>query len=142
MPIGKRVVIIGGQLHGCEMAEFLIKRARKVTIVDTAEALGEPMPFINRMSLLPWLVKKGVTMIAGVKYEEITDKGLTVITREGKRQTIEADTIVPALLLTPNAELLKTLQGKAPEIYPIGDGRQPSLIVDAIADGWRNARTI
>jgi 2,4-dienoyl-CoA reductase (NADPH2) len=29
MPIGKRVVIIGGDIHGCECAEFLVKRAGK-----------------------------------------------------------------------------------------------------------------
>ena len=33
MPIGKRVVIVGGAIQGCEPAEFLIKRGRKVTIV-------------------------------------------------------------------------------------------------------------
>ena len=81
-------------------------------------------------------------MMTGVKYEEITDKGLTIITKEGKRQTIEADTIVPAMPLTPNTELLKTLEGKVPEIYAIGDCREPRLIIDAIADGSRIARAI
>ena len=41
MPIGKKVVIIGGAIQGCELAEFLVKRGRKVTIVDTAETLGD-----------------------------------------------------------------------------------------------------
>ena len=40
LPIGKRVVIIGGAIQGCELGEFLTKRGRKVT-VDTKEALGE-----------------------------------------------------------------------------------------------------
>ena len=39
MPLGKKVVIIGGGIQGCELAEFLIKRGRKVTIVDSADAL-------------------------------------------------------------------------------------------------------
>ena len=34
MPLGKRVVIIGGGIQGCELAEFLVKRGRKVTIVE------------------------------------------------------------------------------------------------------------
>ena len=33
--IGKNVVVIGGALQGCELAEFLAKRGRKVTIVET-----------------------------------------------------------------------------------------------------------
>ncbi len=68
--------------------------------------------------------------------------GLTVITKEGEKQTIEADTIVPALLLRPNTELFKMLEGKVPEIYAIGDCREPHLTLEAIADGSRIARAI
>ncbi len=142
MPLGKRVVIIGGGRHGCELAEFLVKRGRKVTIADTAEALGEGMFHHLKCALLAWFQKKGVAMMTGVKYVEITDKGLTIITREGDRQTIEADSIVPALSLMPDTGLLESLEGKVPEVYAIGDCREPLLIADAIADGSRMARAI
>lgn len=140
MPLGGRVVIIGGAMQGCELAEFLTKRGRKVTIVETADELGDGLLEVLKPPLFSWLAKKGVTMMTGVKYEEITEKGLTVITKEGKRQTVEADTIVTALPLTPNTELFRSLEGKVPEIYFIGDCRQPQLIVDAVADGWRIGR--
>jgi 2,4-dienoyl-CoA reductase (NADPH2) len=142
MPLGKRVVIIGGAIQACELAEFLVKRGRKVTIVDTAEEMGEGITPERQMRLLRWLSQKGVTMMTEVRYEEITDKGLTITTKEGKRQTIEADSIVPAVPLIPNTELLKSLEGKAPEIYPIGDCSEPQLIIDAIADGSRIAHAI
>ncbi|NIM44293.1 MAG: FAD-dependent oxidoreductase, partial [Nitrososphaeria archaeon] len=142
MPLGKRVVIIGGAIQGCELAEFLVKRGRKVTIVDTAEALGDRLGELKKMTLLRWLANKGVTMMPGIKYEEITDKGLVVLSEEGKRQTIEVDTIVTALPLKPNNELLQSLEGKVPEIYPIGDCREPLLTLEAIADGSRIARAI
>ena len=142
MPIGKRVVIIGGGIQGCELGEFLVKRGRKVTIVDEAEALGEGMVDVMMSHLFMWFQKKGVAMMSGVKYVEITDKGLTIITKEGERQTIEADSIVPTLPLVPDTRLLKSLEGKVPEIYTIGDCREPLLIADAIADGWRIAGAI
>ena len=142
MPIGKRVVIIGGGIQGCELAEFLVKRGRKVTIVDTADALGEGMISHLKLQLFWWFRKKGVTMMPGVKPVAITDKGLTVLTKEGYKQTIEADSIVPAMPMKPNTELLESLQGKAPEIYAIGDCSNPRLIVDAIADGWKIANSI
>jgi 2,4-dienoyl-CoA reductase (NADPH2) len=141
MPIGKRVVIMGGNIQGCQTAEFLVKRGRKVTIVDTAEEIGEGLleAFV-KPHLLNWLDEKGVAMLPGVTYEEITDKGLTITTKEGKKQTLEADTIVTALPLLPNTELLKELDGIVPEVYAIGDCKDPHLIVDAIADGARIAR--
>ena len=85
MPIGKRVIVIGGTITGCELAEFLIKRRRKVTIVHTDEDLGEGMTKDDLLRFLPWLDKKGATSFTGVKYEEITDKGLTITTKERQK---------------------------------------------------------
>jgi 2,4-dienoyl-CoA reductase (NADPH2) len=142
MPIGKKVVIIGGGLQGCELAEFLVKHGRKVTIVESAETLGNGVPERKRHPLFRWLNKKGVTMMAGVKYEEITAKGLTIVTKEGERQTIEADTIVPAEPLLPNPGLLETLKGKVAEVYLIGDCAEPKVIIDAVAAGYRVANSL
>jgi 2,4-dienoyl-CoA reductase (NADPH2) len=143
MPIGNRVVILGGDIQGCQTAEFLVRRGRKVTIVDMAEEIGEGLlETYVKPHLLDWLDGKGVAMLPGVKVEEITDTGLTITTKEGKRQTLEADTIVTALSLLPNSGLFKSLEGSAPKVYAIGDCKEPHLIVDAIADGSRVARAI
>ena len=142
MPLRKRVVIIGGGIQGCELAEFLVKRGRKVTIVDSADALGEGMIRHLKLQLFWWFREKGVTMMPGVKPLAITAKGLTVLTKQGYKQTIEADSIVTALPLTPNKELLCALEGKVAEIHAIGDCGNPGLIVDAIGDGWRISNSI
>lgn len=143
MPLGKRVVIMGGGVQGCQVAEFLIKRGRKVTVVDTAKEIGDGLlEALVKPHLLMWLTEKGVTMMTEVKYEEITDKGLTITTKEGKRQIIEADTIVTTMPLQPSTEFFKKLNGCAPEVYAIGDCREPNMIIDAIADGSRIARAI
>jgi 2,4-dienoyl-CoA reductase (NADPH2) len=143
MPIGKRIVVIGGAIQGCELAEFLTKRGRQVTIVESKQMIGEGMVDALLSNLLKWFNRKGVTLISGVKeFVEITDKGLTIITSDGKKQTVEADTIATALPLTPNNELLESLKAKVPEVYAVGDCREPLLIVDAIGTGLRTAREI
>jgi 2,4-dienoyl-CoA reductase (NADPH2) len=142
LPIGKKVVIIGSGLHGFEIAEFLIKRGRKVTIVDTAEALGEGMIDFRLGLVLEWFGKKGVTTINGVKSMEITDQGVVITTKQGDKRTIEADSIIPTAPLKPNTGLFSSLKGKVPEVYAVGDCKEPRMIVDAIADGWRIANTI
>jgi 2,4-dienoyl-CoA reductase (NADPH2) len=142
LPIGKKVVIIGGDIQGCQLAEFLVKRRRQITIVETGDIMGNGLVENTRTRLFWWLSHKGVTMLCGVKCEKITDKGLTVITRDGERQTIMADTIIPSLPLKPNEELLKKLDGKVPEVYVIGDCARPGLILDAISDGSNVAHNI
>jgi len=143
MPIGKRVVVIGGAIQGCELAEFLAKRGRKVTVVEAKPTIGDGMVDALLAYLTIWFKKKGVSLISGVKeFVEINDRGLTVITKDGKRQTIEADSIVTALPLTPNDELLTGLKQRVAEVYAIGDCREPLLIADAIGTGLRTAREI
>lgn len=141
IPLGKKVVIMGSALQGCELAEFLAKRGRKVTLLDTVpgEAMGQGLPEIRRHGFINWLTTKGVTLINEVRYDEITDKGLIITTKDGKRQIIEADTIISAIPSLPDTGLLKLLEGKVPEIYTIGDCREPRLILDAVADGLRTS---
>jgi 2,4-dienoyl-CoA reductase (NADPH2) len=138
LPVGKKVVIMGGNIQGCQTAEFLTKRGRKVTIVESGPKVGEGLlPYLIGPQLLDWLNKKDVTMLSGVKYEEINSKGLVITTKEGKKETIEVDTILTALPLKANEDLFNSLKGVATEIHHIGDCSNPGLIVDAVADGAR-----
>ena len=139
MPVGKRVVIIGGALQGCQLAIFLAKRGRSVTILETADELGEGIPPHVNVRVLWWFKNKGVVMMPGIKYEEITDDGITVVTIEGKKCLIEADTIIPAIPLNPNIGLFNEIKQKVSEVYNIGDSQEPRLSKQAIADASRIA---
>ncbi len=41
MPLGKNIVIIGAELVGLELAEFLAERGRQVTVIDSASRAGK-----------------------------------------------------------------------------------------------------
>jgi pyruvate/2-oxoglutarate dehydrogenase complex dihydrolipoamide dehydrogenase (E3) component len=143
MPVGKKVVILGGGIQGCQTAAFLVKRGRKVTIVDTDDTIGKGLLETNiKTLLLTWLAAKGTVMLAGAKYDEITKKDLIITAKDGKKQAIPADTILTALPLLPDTVFLKSLEGSAPEIYSIGDCHDPQLTINAIGDGWRTGMAI
>lgn len=142
IPIGKKVVIMGGAIQGCQLAEFLVKRGRRVTILETTDDLGEGLPYDIPFRLFRWFNEKSVEILTGVKYEGVTDQGLTLTTREGKRMTLEADTIIPSLPLKPDHSLFHKLKEKGIEVHQIGDCREYGLMHDAIADGSRIARMI
>ena len=141
MPIGKNVVVIGGTIHGCELAEFLIKRGRKVTIIHSGTEIGEGMTGDDQFQFLRWIAEKDAAIITGATVDKITKNGLS-IKIGGKEQTIVADTIALALPLQSNPSLLKQLEGKLTEIYAIGDCNEPHLIADAIAGGSRIGHSI
>jgi len=143
--LGKDVVIIGGRLHGCQIAEFLVKRGRRVTIVDTCrdEQIGEGLlETFMKPWLLLWLDDHGVKIFTEVRYEEITKEGLVITAKDGRRQTIKASAIVTAMPMKPDIELFNRFRNTAKEIFVVGDTRDPGYIVDAVADGSRIAREI
>jgi 2,4-dienoyl-CoA reductase (NADPH2) len=142
MPLGKRIVVIGGGMHGLELAEYLVLRGRKVTIVESSDAFGNGMVFILAQRLIRWLKNMGTNMLSGVQYDEITDKGLTISDKEGNQQTLEADNILVALPWSPNTKLEESLKGKVPEVHSIGDCREPNRIIHAIYDGSRVGRLL
>ena len=139
LPIGKQVVIMGGEHHGCEIGEWLVKHGRQVTICHTGEKFAEGMTVDDQLRLFPWFENKGVKLYGGVKYEEINDKGLVITTRQGEKLTLEADTIMPSLFIKQNLGLAEKLKGKAAEIYTVGSCSkpEPDLMVDAMAAGAR-----
>jgi len=140
MPVGKNVAIIGGKIAACQLAEFLVKRGRKVTVVDNGETLGEGLVPERKNRLFSWFKKKGVLVYPGAVCDSISDKGLTITTQGGEKLTIAADTIIPAIALSTNHSLVEALGSRVAEVYAIGDCEKSGLIPDAVADGWKIAK--
>jgi 2,4-dienoyl-CoA reductase (NADPH2) len=136
--VRKNVVIMGGRLHGCQTAEYLLHLGRNITIVDegSKKDIGDGLLEVFMKPLLMyWLEDHGVNFVTDVTYKEITGKGLVVTTKDGKEQLIEGDTIITAIPLKPNTGFFDSVKGKAKEVYAIGDADTPAYIVDAIAAG-------
>ena len=140
--VGDRVVVVGGELVGCETADYLAQKGKIVTIVRRGQSMAAGMNPLARDNLLARLIKNGVTMLTGVRYEEITDKGLVITDKEGQRQNIEADTVVLATGAIPKTELTTELAGQDIDVHLVGDCVTPGKIVDAIRDGARVGREI
>ncbi len=142
MPVGKSAVIVGGAIHGCQLGEFLTKRGRKVTIVDTQDQLGKWMYHERMTRLFYWFDRKGVERIQRAKLLEITDDGLLVDTEDQGKRFLKADNVICTLPFAPDHSLAESLQGKVPEVYSIGDGEDPGLIPDSTAAGWKVGNAI
>ena len=55
---------------------------------------------------------------------------------------LKADTIILALGLKPETDVLKALQGKVKELYSVGDCENPAKIIDAIWGAFDVARAL
>jgi len=139
---GEKIVVAGGGFVGLDTAIFLAeKKQKKVTVIEqfAFEAAGINPYNMNYMDLFQRLAELKVELMPETKIEEITDSGVVVTDKEGKRRIIEADSVVLATGGTPNKELVKALKGKAIKVYTVGDCVEVGKIMNAIASGFRAA---
>ena len=139
---GKKVVILGGELVGCELADFLSERGREITVIEQGDALATEMSIPRRARVLHTIRERGVKLITGVNVEEIMDGSITIVDREGNKQTIEMDTVFLATPVQPNTELSDEIQGGSWETLSAGDCVELRLIKGSIADGINVGMTI
>ncbi len=138
---GQRVVIIGGGMVGCEAAELLAQKGKKVTILEMLDEIGSDIGVSTKQTVLHRLQNAGIEMATRTKAQEITNRGVRA-TQNNSTQVFEADTVVLAVGFTPNTGLAQKLAGKVPALYSIGDCVEPRKIVDAIDDGARVGREV
>lgn len=135
MPIGKRVVIIGGGVVGCELAVFLAERTRSVTLLEEGGRLGTEMPGPFRWLIMRQLQKYNVALRTGVKCYELRDRKVMISTTAGGgEQEIEADTVILATkgIVAAPQELRSDL---VKEYFLVGDCIGSGLIPGALLDG-------
>lgn len=60
---------------------------------------------------------------------------MEIIDEQGKRILLNADAIVIATGSIADKGLFKSLEGRVPRLYEVGDCREPSRIYEAISQG-------
>jgi 2,4-dienoyl-CoA reductase (NADPH2) len=137
MPVGRRVVIMGGTLHGCELGEFLVKRHRKVVIAHDGPAseLGDEMGRDDLANLWPWFKQKYVSLWPDAKYREVVDGGLKVQQPDKRSFILPGKNIINTQDWAANEALVDQLKPLVAEIKVAGSAREPSLMADAIREG-------
>jgi NADPH-dependent 2,4-dienoyl-CoA reductase/sulfur reductase-like enzyme len=140
--VGNRVIVLGGELVGCETAEMLAGKGKKVTITRRGPEMAVGLSPMNRASLLGRLQVAGVTMMPSVIYNEITSEGLKVIDKDGKMQTLPADTIVLAAGYQPNTKLFDVLNDRTGKVHCIGDCQKPRSLLEAMIEGHGIGRSM
>jgi 2-enoate reductase len=142
--VGRKPVILGGGITGCEVALYLAQQKRDVTIVEKLPGLmgleevgyGYTTAVLTRM-----LRESGVRACLNSEVLEVTPS-TALITFGGMEIEVEADTLVLSTGLKPDQNLVDPLVSGCSESYVIGDCASPGRIFDAIHDGDRVGRTI
>lgn len=135
---GKKVVVIGGGLVGCESAVELKDRGCDVTVVEmlprVANGCGDSQTNSIRVGMI------GVKTMVNTACVRVTDEGVWVKPADGEEQLLEADSIILSAGMKPRAALVEELQkAVVPETYVIGDCHAARKMGNAIKEGYYTA---
>ena len=139
MPVGRRVVVIGGGLVGLELAEFLAERGRKVTVLEEGPHLGLPMAMPRRWTAVIKATKHGVVLVRDATVVSI-DK-VSVRYRVGEDEfEVRGDSVVVASQVEPDVQLAELLSDLGIRVQVVGDALNIGYIEGAIHTANRVAR--
>jgi NADPH-dependent 2,4-dienoyl-CoA reductase/sulfur reductase-like enzyme len=132
MPVGKRIVIIGGELVGLELAEFLSERGRTVTVIEETPRLGAGLTIVRRMRLLEELKEHGLGLYAGASDIRIDGHTVRFVDANGNAQALDADQVIVAKGATGNLTLADALKAQGFNVHTVGDCNGVSYIEGAM----------
>lgn len=132
MPLGDRVVIIGGELVGVELAEFLMERGRKVTVIEEGPKFGRGLLLVRRLRLIPELREHGVALHANAKDVRIVPEGVQFVDEAGQAQNIAADHVIVARGARGDSTIADQLRSAGLNVTEFGDGTGVTYIEGAI----------
>lgn len=136
MPLGDRIVIVGGELVGVELAEFLAERGRTVSVVEEGEKFGRGLTVVRRMRLIPELREHGVGLFAQAHDIRITRDAVEFATPQGP-QAIPADHVIVARGAHGDETLADSLRAAGFTVTAVGDCTGVGYIEGAIRGAAR-----
>jgi NADPH-dependent 2,4-dienoyl-CoA reductase/sulfur reductase-like enzyme len=139
IPIGKRVAVVGGGLVGVEVAAFLAERKREVCLIEEGRKLGVELGIPRRWRVLYELREMGVNLHMETKVESIGEKDMTLVSTEGERKTLEADSVIIATGVQENLSLYEDLRRLGLDVHLAGDCSGVGYIEGAMRDAARIA---
>ncbi len=128
---GKRVVIIGGGMVGCETGVYLADAGASVVVLEMGDTIAAECVGMPRIALLDRL-DAVLTYHTGCACTAVTEGGVTARCADGER-LFAADRVVLAAGLCPNREPADALTAAVLGAVAVGDCVKPGRIREAIS---------
>jgi 2,4-dienoyl-CoA reductase-like NADH-dependent reductase (Old Yellow Enzyme family)/thioredoxin reductase len=137
-----KMVVIGGRLMGMELAVWLAEQGKEVSLVTRSRLGGRvTVERYAYRALTRRLIDLRVPLYQNAAVLEITQNGVVIGLGEGVF-LLPADTVILAVGVESDNRLAQELKGIVPEIYTIGDCREPLDAAGAAYDAAKIAFSI
>lgn len=141
---GKKVLIAGGGMIGCEAAEYLAERGHEVAIVEMKPVIAEDVAPENRRYMFENFEKHHVSLYSDSRIKEFYTDGVACVRQDGTEFSLRGyDSVVLAMGTCSNNPLEESISEFIPQVYVIGEAeKSPGNAMSATADALNAAIAI
>lgn len=132
----RSALVIGGGLVGLETADYLSKQGHKIILVEMLPEIGADMDPLAKSMLLGRLKKQNVEIHKNTRVIKLTENRVFVQQGENTDQ-LPIETVVMAVGVRANRELVDSLENSGLDIKVIGDALKPRRVLEAIWEGFK-----
>jgi len=141
--LGKRIIIVGGGLVGCEVGLHLANEGHEVTVVEMRNMMAFETFGYYRNALLDEMDKRHIKQMLNTKCLAFTNKGVKVL-KDGRESLFPADSYVYSMGMRPDDKTVNEIKSLAYGIPVriIGDCSKAGKVGDAVRAGYMAAMEI
>jgi len=140
---GNRIAVIGGGIVGTEVGLFLAEQGKEIVFVEMLDSFMNNITFDEKLVYGERFKGLSTSVRTGERLENVSDSGITVIDRFGRRATLAVDIVVLAAGFRSNRDLVDSLKDDPNlQVLEAGDCVTPGKIFDAIHDGHLAAKSL
>ena len=135
-PVGRKVLVVGGGMVGCEAAEFLAERGHEVGIIEMKDVIASDVTPENRRYMFENFQNHHVLLMPGAKVGQFYTDGVDYTLADGTTGSLRGyDNVVLAMGSRSNTALKETAEAVAAQVFVIGEAaKAPGNAVLATGD--------
>jgi 2,4-dienoyl-CoA reductase-like NADH-dependent reductase (Old Yellow Enzyme family)/thioredoxin reductase len=144
------ILVIGGGLVGCEVAEVLanlgdnpVIERTDITLVEMLDHFGSEMIVEIRTITLADFRELGIDVLTSTTVKAVVDEGVVVEDKYGEERTLrDIDSVIVAIGARPNEVLSEKIRDSVGEVHIIGDAKKARSALESIQEAADIARAI
>lgn len=137
MEPNQNIVVVGGGLTGCEIADRYASAGMRVTIIEQLSNIAPSTNQINRLGIEKRLKDADVCMLTGKRLTKVSGSTVEIEAIEtGAKDTLDADWVILSIGLTPPHGRIKQWLDAFPEARIVGDAVEARRVAEAVRESF------
>lgn len=134
--VGRKVLVVGGGMVGCEAAEYLAERGHEVGIIEMKDVIAADVTPENRRYMFENFARHHVLLQPGAKVGQFYADGVDYTLSDGATGSLRGyDNVILAMGSRSNAALKETAEKLCAQVFVIGEAaKAPGNAVLATGD--------